>query len=117
MVSNGSTLSETRIQLRDPVPLHSDFVPGENDVICGRGNECFNHIGNKRFRNIIESKIGLYSMASNRHEKSKIIDDIVHHVRSRSQCGGFVKKDLLTGRYCEVGDFIAVSKHIKAFVK
>ena len=89
--------------------LPSDYVLGEYDVICGRGCRCFNHIGNKRFRKVVEAHLDRYSRAVTKTDKTTIICEIVIHVRSISPDGGFVKKDPLTGRYFEVGDFLAVS--------
>ena len=89
--------------------LPSDYVPGDNDVICGRGNECMNHIGNLNFRNTIENMLDRYSKAISKNDKSTIIVEIVNQVRQNSPLGGFIKKDLLTGCYFEVGDFAAVS--------
>jgi hypothetical protein len=85
------------------------FVPGENDVICGRGRKCFNHPGNKRFRGIVASYLEKYSKTNVKLEKTLIICDIVNKVRQNA-CGqgGFVKKDPVTGLYYEVGDFLAV---------
>lgn len=89
--------------------LPNEFVPGEDDVYCGRGSECFNHEGNQRFRSLVSTKLDEYSNAFSKYEKSRIIDIVINTIRQRSPNGGFVKKDYTTGRYHEVGDFIAVS--------
>jgi hypothetical protein len=47
--------------------------------------------------------------------KTLIICQIVNQVRKNSPNGGFVKKDPLTGRYYEVGDFLAREKTSQAF--
>lgn len=49
-----------------------------------------------------------YSDASTKLDKTYIICEIVNRVRKNSPSGGFVKKDPMTGRYFEVGDFLAV---------
>lgn len=88
--------------------LPEDYVLSEYDVICGRGRRCFNHIGNQRFRKIVADILPKYSDASAKLEKTIIICDVVNTVRGSSPNGGFVKKDPATGRYFEVGDFLAV---------
>jgi hypothetical protein len=89
--------------------LAPDFVPGDYDVICGRGSKCFNHPGNKFFRKLVEDNLIRYSAALAKHGKTSIIYEVINHVRRCSPNGGFVKQDLLCGRYYEVGDFSAVS--------
>lgn len=89
-------------------PLPEDFVLGEYDVVCGRGRKCFNHIGNQRFRKIVFDCLPKYADASAKLEKTYIICDVVNRIRKGSPNGGFVKKDPSTGRYVEVGDFLAV---------
>lgn len=92
-------------------PLSESFELGEYDVICGRGRKCFNHIGNKRFRKIVKDYLPKYADASAKLDKTFIICDVVNRIRKNSPNGGFVKKDPMSGRYFEVGDFLAVSKH------
>lgn len=89
--------------------LPEDFELGEYDVICGRGRKCFHHIGNQRFREIVLDLLDKYSDSSSKLDKSYIICDVVNRVRKSSPLGGFVKRDANTGRYYEVGDFLAVS--------
>jgi hypothetical protein len=89
--------------------LHPDFIPGDHDVMCGRGSKCYNHPGNKMFRRLVEANLQRYSDALTKHSKTSIIYEIINYVRQCSPNGGFVKLDLLTGRYTEVGDFCAVS--------
>lgn len=95
--------------------LPLDFVPGENDVICGRGRKAFSHIGNERFRRLVEGRLAEYSSASSKLEKSYILSDIVVEVRQISPNGGFVKRDTQSGRWYEVGDFLAREKTSQAF--
>lgn len=84
------------------------YIPGEFEVICGRGVDCFNHVGNQRFRRIVNDHLDLYSTSKNRFEKSLIISSIVQDVRSQSQHGGFMRKDHNLTQYYEVEDFVAV---------
>jgi len=90
-------------------PLPENYVLNEHDVLCGRGSTCYNHIGNQRFRRLVQARLQDYSNATTKLEKSTIISSIVDQVRLNSGLGGFVKKDPLTGSISECGDFIAVS--------
>jgi hypothetical protein len=89
--------------------LPVDYQLDENDVLCGRGNDCFNHIGNVRFREIISLTFPQYIAAQNKFEKSQILNQVVHYIRSTSNGAGFVSKDLDTNRYYRVNDKHAVS--------
>jgi hypothetical protein len=96
--------------------LPEDFVPGDDDVICGRGRNCFNHNGNERFRRIVTGYLEQYSKSSSKMEKSYILSDIVAKVRKSSpNGGGFVKKCPETKRFYEVGCFLAREKTSQAF--
>lgn len=92
-------------------PLPENYVLNEHDVLCGRGSTCYNHVGNQRFRRLVQARLQDYSNATTKLEKSTIISSIVDQVRQNSGLGGFVKKDPLTGSISECGDFIAVSRN------
>jgi hypothetical protein len=89
--------------------LPCGYQLNDNDVFCGRGSLCFNHIGNARFRAIVLANIPRYHSSDSKLEKSHIIQEVVEYIRSTSPNGGFVTKDIETGRYYEVGDNSAVS--------
>jgi hypothetical protein len=89
--------------------LPEDYQLGEHDVICGRGRKCFQHSGNQRFRKLVADMLPKYSESPSKLDKTFIICDVVNRVRENSPNGGFVKKDPMSGRYFEVGDFLAVS--------
>jgi hypothetical protein len=96
--------------------LPEGFVPGDDDVICGRGRNCFNHNGNERFRGIVAGYLDQYSKSTSKMEKSYILSDIVAKVRKSSpNGGGFVKKCPETKRFYEVGCFLAREKTSQAF--
>ncbi|CAB9522872.1 Nitrilase family, member 2 [Seminavis robusta] len=97
------------------VPLPFDFVPGNFDVLCGRGKKNYNSPGNQRLRQIVESYVEQYSAATSRQDKSDILSAIVNEVRSASPDGGFIKQDPVTERWFEVGDFLAREKVSQAF--
>ncbi|CAB9517896.1 Nitrilase family, member 2 [Seminavis robusta] len=95
--------------------LPEDFKPGEHDVICGRGRNIWNSIGNIRFRHLVESRVEEYKKARTKLDKSTILSTIVAEVRTRSPIGGFIRKDPKTGRWSEVGDFLAREKVSQSF--
>lgn len=96
-------------------PLPEEFTPGDDDVICGRGKKCYNHIGNERFRVRVLNMLDEYSQAKSKLDKSSVLSRVVDQVRQNSPKGGFVKQDSTTGRWFEVGDFLAREKTSQAF--
>lgn len=83
-------------------PLPEGFEPGPNDVICGRGRNIWNSIGNMNFRRKVESRVNEYSNAATKLDKSAILSSIVAEIREGSPNGGFVRKDTKTGQWFEV---------------
>lgn len=96
------------------VMLPEGFEPGEYDVICGRGRKSFHHLGNSCFRDLVARCLERYANAT-KVEKSFVLSDVVNQVRQLSPNGGFVKKDQSSGRWHEVGDFLAREKTSQAF--
>ena len=73
------------------------FRPGPNDVVCQRGKDCHEHIGNQKFRRLVEQHLNSYIQADekqNRQDKSQVITNIVRQLQSTSTSGrsGFVMK-------------------------
>lgn len=95
--------------------LPEHYVLSEYDVYCGRGSQCFNHEGNRKFRQTIIQYLDRYMIAKSKYDKSSIIDEIVATVRCNNGGGGFVKKDEATGRFYDVGDYMAREKTSQAF--
>lgn len=95
--------------------LPDTFIPGpnENDVICGHGRSCFNHKGNRSFRDIVDCFVPEYINTSNKLAKSLIITTIVDRIRGAG--GEFVRRDYGSYKYYKVGDFIAREKTSQAF--
>ena len=112
--SNGTKQSNSIVQSDDTrnsnkvTPLPDGFRPGINDVICGKGSECFNHVGNKRYRQILNANMELYFSTASKKGKTWLISEIVSDIRQKSYPGGFVRRDLLSGKFFEVGEFGAV---------
>ena len=86
--------------------LPINFEPSNYDIICGRGKACYDHIGNRRFRITADINLHKYMNAASRFEKSLVVNSIVDQIKetSSSSCGGFVKKDPLSGRWYALGD-------------
>lgn len=87
-------------------PLSIDFTPSPYSVICGRGKDCFESIGNRRFRVIVRIFLEQYKAAKTKLDKSAIVNKIVDTILSAG--GGFVKYHC--GRWWEVTDGMAREK-------
>jgi hypothetical protein len=90
--------------------LPDGYKIGQDDVYIGRNSVGKNSVGNQRFRLKVAENAERYCRASSRIEKTAIIYEIIDYIRTNSPNGGFIKKDLETGYYYEVGDVIAVSQ-------
>ncbi len=95
-ISDDATSTTTSNSTRDPAPLFSrinDTItqPGPNDVMYGPGGDTNAHIGNQKFRYIVESLKSKYSHAP-RSEKSSIAMDIVSLWRKLDPPGRFLKQ-------------------------
>jgi hypothetical protein len=86
--------------------LHADFQPSEYSVLCGRGKDSFNHIGNSRFRIIAGMFMERYSQAATRTAKSAILSEIITMIRDAG--GNFCQ--FKKGAWFEVGDNYAREK-------
>ena len=100
---------------RDGKLLGSDYVVTDDDVLCGRGKSCFYHRGNIKYRDIVALYVPAYQNAITKYQKTCIINEIINIVRSNSPNGGFIRKDLETNNYFEVGDYLAVSSILFLF--
>ncbi|GKY90379.1 hypothetical protein MPSEU_000011900 [Mayamaea pseudoterrestris] len=95
--------------------LPENFYPGNYDVILGRGQRIFLHQGNKFFRRLVLNNLPEYSSSTSKLDKSIILRNIIAQVRSNSVNGGFVKRDAKSGRWYEIGDFLARERTSQAF--
>jgi len=91
--------------------LHYGFQPGKWDVICHNGKDPKSHVGNQRFKVLVQNYLSSYTKANSRCLKSGVITDIIATIRSKStQNGGFVRYDDAQKRWYEVGDKVARDK-------
>eukprot|EP00546_Thalassionema_frauenfeldii_P004574 CAMPEP_0178919418 /NCGR_PEP_ID=MMETSP0786-20121207/14423_1 /TAXON_ID=186022 /ORGANISM="Thalassionema frauenfeldii, Strain CCMP 1798" /LENGTH=383 /DNA_ID=CAMNT_0020593341 /DNA_START=49 /DNA_END=1200 /DNA_ORIENTATION=+ len=102
--------AEKNSKSRSRTELPANYKPGKFDVICGKGKGCFNHEGNKHFREIVAKQLDPYSEANTKLAKSAIVSSIITMVRDLSPNGGFIKRDTSTGLWHEVGDHLAREK-------
>jgi hypothetical protein len=87
--------------------LGVDFQPGNFSVVCGRGKESFNHVGNRRFRIIASMAVDRYSqVGTSKRAKSAIVSEIITVIRDAGGTFCRYKK----GAWFEVGDHYAREK-------
>jgi hypothetical protein len=74
--------------------LPKTFVPGDWDVLCQRGRESYDHIGNRRFRLCINDNLDKYASAKTKPQQSEIVRSIVNCVRDKCKetGSGFVRQ-------------------------
>lgn len=82
--------------------LPEDFAPSGKDIIVGRGKKCTNHVGNRRMKAMVHSKLQEYSTANDKTHKTYIISQILHDIKSAA--GRFVKKESASRRWYQVRD-------------
>ena len=94
--------------------LPDDFLPGDHDVVCGKGKRFYNHIGNSLYRNAIRDRTREYNDAT-KLERSFIVSSIVSEIRKNSTVGGFVKLIDATGEWYRITASAARLKTTYAF--
>ncbi len=85
-------------------------VPGQSDVLLGRGRPCYHHIGNIRLRKLIELRSQEYDVASYA-EKQRITNEILSLIHK--SMGRFLKDD--GSGWSEVQRTVAKKKVAHAF--
>mmetsp|Transcript_10617 Transcript_10617/g.17574 ORF Transcript_10617/g.17574 Transcript_10617/m.17574 type:complete len:292 (-) Transcript_10617:253-1128(-) len=83
--------------------------PHENDILMGRGGKNNQHIGNEKLRGLARLQSENYRMASKKG-KSNISRELVQQVRVMIPPGRFLKKNIITGDWEDVGDDVAREK-------
>jgi hypothetical protein len=86
--------------------LQVEFQPSDYSVVCGRGKDSFNHVGNRRFRILASMFIDRYSQADNKTAKSAIVSEIIDVIR---KAGGIFCK-YKKGAWFKVRDHTAREK-------
>jgi hypothetical protein len=83
-------------------------MPGNFDVICAKGSNARNRMGNLLFRQKITEHAEAYGLADSKVAKSMVVSSVVDWIRRLSPDGGFVKQ--INGAWYEVGDYLARGK-------
>lgn len=104
-----STNNNNSSRMLHKTRLPDDFVPNRYSVLCGRGKECFNYIGNRRFRVMVDMNLERYSLAETKSDKTRIVCEIVQTIRQSSGGGGYFCKQEHEKWY-DVGDAVAREK-------
>ena len=84
--------------------------PKRFDIVCGRDKHSHAHVGNKRFRAVIEMNRERYQTALTRDDKTQITCEIIAMIRSCQPGGRFLKFDPDTNLWIILGDDYAREK-------
>jgi hypothetical protein len=76
------------------------FTPGKYDVLCNRSRRAFQHVGNRRFRVIVENHAAAFANLRMKAERSLMIQSILRIIENAG--GRFVEKND-EGKWGEVG--------------
>ncbi|CAB9502932.1 Nitrilase family, member 2 [Seminavis robusta] len=109
---------EDEIKRPDPFPysetedvmLPEDYAPTRHDVINGRGRKSYNHIANRRFRQLIAMNLERYLAARCKVDKTLVVVGIVDTIRNAKPTGGFLKRCPKTARWISLSDESAREK-------
>jgi hypothetical protein len=107
-----SSFDETSNPCVDLFELPQGFVPGERDVVIGKGKKFYFHSGNQWLRTLVASMLSEYTKAQTKGDKSNIISDVVEYVRNH---GRFVKRDLKTGMWAYAEPLLCREKCSQTF--
>lgn len=75
--------------------------PEVTDVLCGRGENSFNHMGNRQFRQLIVETVGRYKTAFTRKQKTRVVMRVANTIIDRG--GRFLIRDGKTGAWRDGG--------------
>lgn len=82
--------------------------PTKLDVLLGRGAACWNHIGNRWFRQVVGTHLHDYEACRSRMDKMIIVANIVKQIIDGN--GRFLKKDPIAETWFTVGRKAAIEK-------
>lgn len=80
------------------------LIPGQNDVLLGRGTPINNHEGNINYRNIVRYYKDGYLAARSNYEKYLITMEVRQRIKNLYPPGRFIRKDSNTNTWIEVDD-------------
>jgi hypothetical protein len=87
--------------------LSGDFEPNDYTVMCGKGKEYYNNIGNRRFRVIVEMNLQRYTRTVSKAGKSDIVSEVIRVIRAS---GGQFAKLENSDEWWDIGDVAAREK-------
>jgi hypothetical protein len=96
-----------------PVDEDGNILVTDSDILCGRGGMTNHHIGNRRYRDIIDKHKPKYHEVAKTH-KPAVAKLIVKAIRTGDPPGRFLKKDEKTGKWFDIGDQKAAEKTSQA---
>ena len=102
-----SSIVATKTNLQ-PTKLPDDFKPRDKDILCGRGRGIFGHVGNRRFKKLIEAYANDYITAKNKVDKGVVVASLVDSIRGEGIL--FVKKDAKAQCWYDIGEYQARDK-------
>jgi hypothetical protein len=86
--------------------LGADFKPSVFSVICGRGKDSYDHVGNHHFRELASMFVARYARAGSKADKSEIVSEMVGMIHQAE--GTFCKFE--NGAWYKVDDCYAREK-------
>jgi hypothetical protein len=107
-----STLRESSNPNIDLFEFPQGFVPGEHDVVFGKGKKFHFHTGNQWLRTLVASILNEYTQAQTKTDKSNIISDVVEYVKNN---GRFIKQDLHSGMWVHAEPLLCREKCSQTF--
>jgi hypothetical protein len=105
-VSDLPTSSSASVSRSERSLLEADFKPSVFSVICGRGKDSYDHIGNHHFRELACMFVARYSRAATKADKSEIVSELVGMIHQAE--GTFCKFE--NGAWYKVDDCYAREK-------
>lgn len=93
-------------------------TPHDHDVLSGRGGGINSHVGNQVFRQWVADRKEEYNLAPNKHEKTRVAEEVMDRVRNQTPPGRFLTRDpsAVTGPawWIEVDETRALAKTSQA---
>jgi len=87
------------------------FNPSKFDVLAGRGGNCYNHPGNSFYRELIESSLPRYVLATTKHARGTIVTGIVETICTSSP-NGFLRFNNKNGTWTRLTEYEAREYHL-----
>jgi len=93
--------------------LDGILEPHPHDVLCGRGGGINHHLGNEKFRQLVQSFKVKYLQCNNAG-KTQLSEDVVRAVRAQNPPGRFLQRNEVAGEWSDIGDSRARDKAAQA---